>query len=82
MFDEEGRTSFEWLQERMDVHDTFAARRLARHYLIFDVLHVGATPTLDLPYTVRQALEPVRRGWAAQQRRARSPILSHVEWSG
>ncbi|HXQ19485.1 MAG TPA: non-homologous end-joining DNA ligase [Acidimicrobiales bacterium] len=59
-FDDEGRTSFGLLQQRMHVADAAKARRLAASVpvslLIFDVLHVDGRPTLDLPYEERRRL--------------------------
>lgn len=59
-FDDEGRTSFSLLQQRMHVADAAKARRLAVSVpvslLIFDVLHVDGRATLELPYEERRRL--------------------------
>ncbi|HEX2805984.1 MAG TPA: non-homologous end-joining DNA ligase, partial [Kineosporiaceae bacterium] len=59
-FDQQGRTSFGRLQERMHVRDPGSARRLAQMvpvtYLVFDVLHLDGESTLDRPYVERRGL--------------------------
>jgi bifunctional non-homologous end joining protein LigD len=48
-FDDEGRPSFGALQQR-------GHRPAELHYMIFDVLEVGGTPTFSLPYVERRHL--------------------------
>ena len=58
--DEEGRPSFQRLQERMNVADPATARRRAASvpvaYFVFDLLQLGGNPTIDLPYVERRRL--------------------------
>jgi bifunctional non-homologous end joining protein LigD len=58
--DERGAPSFQRLQERMHVADRHLAARKAEAvpvaYFAFDVLHLGAGSTLELPWTVRRRL--------------------------
>jgi bifunctional non-homologous end joining protein LigD len=66
------RPSFGLLQQRMNVRDAAAARRLAAKvpvsYLVFDVLHLDGRSTVELPYQQRRSLlESLRLGsdhWA------------------
>jgi bifunctional non-homologous end joining protein LigD len=57
---EGGRPSFAQLQQRMHVTSAAQAARLAGRipvsYLIFDVLHAGGRPLLEVPYGQRRAL--------------------------
>ncbi|WP_431903878.1 non-homologous end-joining DNA ligase [Nonomuraea sp. bgisy101] len=59
-FDEQGRPSFAALQPRIHQRDPDRVAALARStpvsYLIFDVLHVNVTSTIDLPYLERRDL--------------------------
>jgi bifunctional non-homologous end joining protein LigD len=56
--DDAGRPSFQRLQERMHVADRNVAVRLAERvpasYLVFDVLHLGGTNLMGLPWTERR----------------------------
>ncbi len=58
--DERGRPSFEALQARMHVSSAAKVRRLAEEkpvaYVIFDVLHIDGTSTLDSSYRERRGL--------------------------
>jgi bifunctional non-homologous end joining protein LigD len=58
--DEEGKPSFGLLQRRMHVASESAVRRLAKTlpvvYMIFDVLYLDGSSTMDLPYTERREL--------------------------
>jgi bifunctional non-homologous end joining protein LigD len=58
--DAAGRPSFSRLQSRMHVTDPSAVRRLAAEVparlLVFDVLHLGGTPTIGRPYEQRRDL--------------------------
>ncbi|GAB2711639.1 non-homologous end-joining DNA ligase [Nocardia thraciensis] len=55
-----GRTSFEALQPRMHLRHQARIRALAAAdpvtYMIFDLLHIGDRPLLDLPYRQRREL--------------------------
>lgn len=55
-----GRTSFEALQPRMHQRNPAAIANLARTvpatYMIFDLLHIGNRPLVDLPYQHRRRL--------------------------
>ena len=57
-FDEQGRPSFERLQQRMNLNGESAIRRRAKDmpvvYVIFDLLHLDGHPLLDLPYSERR----------------------------
>ena len=57
-FDDEGRPSFERLQQRMNLTGESAVRRRARDmpvvYVIFDLLHLDGHPLLGLPYEERR----------------------------
>jgi bifunctional non-homologous end joining protein LigD len=55
---EDGRTSFERLQRRMQKRDPAAARAtgVAIHYHVFDLLHVDGYSTRRLPLHARKAL--------------------------
>jgi bifunctional non-homologous end joining protein LigD len=59
-FDAQGRQSLARLQERTDVHEPAAMRRLVQRapvvYLVFDVLHLDGRSLLDLPYRRRREL--------------------------
>ena len=59
-FDDSNRPSFGLLQQRINVRDSAAARRLAGKipvsYLVFDVLHLDGRSTVDLPYAQRRSL--------------------------
>ncbi|HEY5046043.1 MAG TPA: DNA ligase D [Solirubrobacteraceae bacterium] len=59
-FDEQGRPSFERLQQRMHVSSPSLIRRLAGEtpvsYLIFDLLYLDGHSTMRLPYRQRRAL--------------------------
>jgi bifunctional non-homologous end joining protein LigD len=64
-FNAYGRTSFESLQPRMHQRNLATIRTLARTipatYMIFDLLHIGDRPLIDLPYRTRRGiLEQVR----------------------
>jgi bifunctional non-homologous end joining protein LigD len=56
--DEEGRPSFQRLQERMHVADRGTAARLAARvpasYLVFDVLHLDGSDLMPLPWSERR----------------------------
>ena len=56
----DGRPSFSALQNRMHVSKSDAARRAARQYpvtlLLFDLLHLDGTSTLQLPFRQRREL--------------------------
>jgi bifunctional non-homologous end joining protein LigD len=58
--DDDGRPSFQRLQERMHVANADVARRKAAtmpvSYLVFDVLHVGDEPLLARPWHERRAV--------------------------
>ncbi|HEV2087320.1 MAG TPA: non-homologous end-joining DNA ligase [Cryptosporangiaceae bacterium] len=56
--DEAGRISFGALQPRMHVTQPGLAllQRIPVTYLVFDLLHLDETSTLDLPYTARREL--------------------------
>jgi bifunctional non-homologous end joining protein LigD len=58
--DDEGRPSFQRLQERMHVGNADVARRKAAttpvSYVVFDVLHVGDEPLLARPWHDRRAV--------------------------
>ncbi|MFX0579593.1 non-homologous end-joining DNA ligase [Nocardia nepalensis] len=55
-----GRSSFEALQPRMHQRNPAAIRALAKTvpatYMIFDLLHIGNRPLIDLPYQQRRQL--------------------------
>jgi bifunctional non-homologous end joining protein LigD len=57
--DEQGRPSFERLQQRMHVSSPSAVRRLASaapaSYMIFDLLYLDGRGTMGLPYRQRRA---------------------------
>jgi bifunctional non-homologous end joining protein LigD len=57
---EDGRPSFSQLQQRMHVTSAAQAVRLSSRipisYVIFDVLHAGGRPLLDVPYWRRREL--------------------------
>ena len=57
---EQGRPSFEALQDRIHVSSAAQADRLAaRHpvaFMAFDLLHLDGLPTLEIPYQVRREL--------------------------
>ncbi|MGF0319210.1 non-homologous end-joining DNA ligase [Nocardia fluminea] len=59
-FNPYGRTSFEALQPRMHQRNPAAIAALARTipvtYMIFDLLHIGDRPLIDLPYRTRRGL--------------------------
>lgn len=59
-FDDDQRPSFAQLQQRMHVTSVAQATRLAQRvpvsYLIFDVLHAGGRPLLDVPYARRREI--------------------------
>lgn len=59
-FDPAGRPDFQLLQRRMHVQSAAVQRRLAGEvpvtYLVFDLLRLDGSPTLDLPYERRRAL--------------------------
>ncbi|WP_324194425.1 non-homologous end-joining DNA ligase [Nocardia terpenica] len=59
-FTEDGRTSFEALQPRMHQRNPATIRTLAAAvpatYMIFDLLHIGDRPLIDLPYRQRREL--------------------------
>ena len=59
-FDEDGRPSFERLQQRMHLASDSAVRRKARDvpavYMIFDVLYLEGRATMSLPYEERRDL--------------------------
>lgn len=59
-FDERGTPSFERLQRRMHVGSQSTARQLARDqpvtFVIFDLLYLDGTVTMELPYRERRAL--------------------------
>ncbi len=58
--DEQGRPSFERLQQRMHLSSPSAVRRLASEapvsYMIFDLLYLDGRDTMGLPYRQRRAL--------------------------
>jgi bifunctional non-homologous end joining protein LigD len=58
--DEEGRPNFGLLQQRMNVAEGSALRRVIREvpvvYMLFDVLYLDGHQTLGLPYTERRRL--------------------------
>jgi len=58
--DAAGRPSFEALQPRMLVDDAGRARRLAASvpvtYMVFDLLHLDGSSTIDLPYVERRRI--------------------------
>jgi bifunctional non-homologous end joining protein LigD len=58
--DEQGRPSFERLQQRMHLSSDSAVRRLASEapvsYMIFDLLYLDGRGTMELPYAQRRAL--------------------------
>jgi bifunctional non-homologous end joining protein LigD len=53
-----GRTSFETLQRRMQIHDPDAARRtgVAVFYYVFDILHLAGYDLTALPLRTRKAV--------------------------
>ncbi|MBA2644937.1 MAG: DNA ligase, partial [Solirubrobacterales bacterium] len=57
-FDQDGRPSFERLQQRMHLTGESAVRRRARElpavYVIFDLLHLDGHALVDLPYEERR----------------------------
>jgi len=57
-FDEQGRPSFERLQQRMHVRSSSAVRRLASSipvvYAIFDLLYLDGRSLMELPYSERR----------------------------
>ncbi|MFF0454053.1 non-homologous end-joining DNA ligase [Nocardia africana] len=59
-FAADGRTSFAALQPRMHQRNPAMIRALTRSvpatYLIFDLLHIGDRPLIDLPYEQRRGL--------------------------
>jgi bifunctional non-homologous end joining protein LigD len=59
-FDESKRPSFGVLQQRMHVTDPAKARRLAEEvpvaYLVFDIMFLDGTSTVELPYRKRRGL--------------------------
>jgi bifunctional non-homologous end joining protein LigD len=59
-FDDEGRPSFELLQQRMHVEGESVIRRLANQvpvvYVLFDLLWLDGRSTMELPYAERRAL--------------------------
>jgi bifunctional non-homologous end joining protein LigD len=59
-FDEQGRPSFERLQQRMHASSPSVIRRLASEapvsYMIFDLLYLDGHTTITLPYRERRAL--------------------------
>jgi bifunctional non-homologous end joining protein LigD len=59
-FDDDGRPSFERLQQRMHVDGESVIRRLANEvpvvYVLFDLLWLDGHSTMDLPYSERRAL--------------------------
>jgi bifunctional non-homologous end joining protein LigD len=59
-FGADGRPSFARLQKRMHVGQAAEAQRLSStdpaRYLIFDVLHLNGSATIDLPYQQRRQL--------------------------
>jgi bifunctional non-homologous end joining protein LigD len=59
-FDEQGRPSFERLQQRMHVSSPSVIRRLSSElpvsYVIFDLLYLDGHTTMALPYRERRAL--------------------------
>jgi bifunctional non-homologous end joining protein LigD len=57
-FDEEGRPSFERLQQRMhnDHPDARLIRRVPVHFVVFDLPYLGGHVLYDLPYRDRRAL--------------------------
>ncbi|WP_433194131.1 non-homologous end-joining DNA ligase [Nocardia sp. CA-107356] len=59
-FTADGRTSFEALQPRMHQRNPAVIRDLANSvkatYLVFDLLHIGTRPLIDLPYEQRREL--------------------------
>jgi bifunctional non-homologous end joining protein LigD len=58
--DEEGRPSFGLLQQRMNVAEGAALRRVVREvpivYMLFDLLYLDGRQTVGLPYTERRRL--------------------------
>ena len=58
--DEDGRPSFQLIQERMNVADAAVARRRAERvpvaYFVFDLLQLGGVATIGLPYIERRRL--------------------------
>ena len=58
--DEEGRPDFGRLQQRMNVAEGAAVRRMVREvpvvYMLFDVLYLDGHQTMALPYTERRRL--------------------------
>ncbi|WP_036570698.1 non-homologous end-joining DNA ligase [Nocardia sp. BMG51109] len=60
VFTRDGRSSFEALQPRMHQRDRAKIRVLAESlpavFVIFDLLHVGDRPLIDLPYRQRREL--------------------------
>jgi bifunctional non-homologous end joining protein LigD len=58
--DEQGRPSFERLQQRMHVSSASAIRRLSKEipvrYMIFDLLYLDGRNTMGLPYRERRRL--------------------------
>ena len=66
-FDRQGRPSFEALQPRIHQRDPLRVARLSVTspvtYLLFDLLHIDATPVIGLPFAERRALlEEIVRG--------------------
>ena len=58
-FDEQGRPSFGRLQSRMHLRSSAVAARMASTpvaYLIFDLVHLGERPMLDVAYRERRRL--------------------------
>src|SRR5205807_3304241 len=59
-FDEQGRPSFERLQERMHLSSESVVRRRARDvpavYVLFDLLYLDGRLLLELPYSERRSL--------------------------
>ncbi|MBH0779506.1 non-homologous end-joining DNA ligase [Nocardia sp. NEAU-351] len=60
VFDHRGRPSFESLQPRMHQRHPGEINAMAAAapatYVVFDLLHIGARPLVDLPYEQRRAL--------------------------
>jgi bifunctional non-homologous end joining protein LigD len=58
--DDEGRPSFQRIQERMNVSDPAVARRKSATvpvaYFVFDLLQLDGNPTIGLPYVERRRL--------------------------
>lgn len=59
--DDQGRSDFERLQQRMGLagfpaRAAYMAARVPAHLMLFDVVHLDSRPVTGLPYTERRGL--------------------------